>query len=235
MQKLFATLALGLLASTLTYANQATLEKNLKTDYPQLSMQVIGETPVKGIYTVQVAGNLVYTDENARYFFVGNLVDFKEKENLTAKQEQQLNKIDVAKLPLENAIKLVKGNGERTLYVFSDPDCPYCKKLEQALTGIDNVTVYTFMYPLVSLHPNAERVAKQIWCSKNQYDAWEDYMIHSRKPSATPNCKNPIQQNIELGKALKVTGTPTLFLKDGQRVSGGRDADEIESLLQSAP
>ena len=232
MQKLFSTLALGLLASTFSYANQNTLEKNLKANYPEIPMQVIGETPIKKIYTVQVGDGLVYTDENARYFFVGNLVDFKNKENLTAKQEQELNKIDVSKLPLDQAIKHVKGNGERIMYVFSDPDCPYCKKLEQAMTSIDNVTIYLFLYPVRNLHPNAETAAQQIWCSSNRYEAWEDYMINAQSPDSSNHCENPIEKNIQLGRTLKVAGTPTIFLKDGQRITGGRDADEIEALLK---
>ncbi len=232
MKKLLATLTLSLLAYT-SYANQNTLEKNLKQLYPDIPAIVTGTTPLKGMYEIKVGDSFVYTDEHARYFFVGNLVDFKNKENLTAKREQQRNKIDISKLPLEQAIKNIKGDGSRTLYVFSDPDCPYCQKLEQALTTVDNVTIYTFLYPLKNLHPNAELVASQIWCSNNRYEAWEDYMVNRTPSTTSPNCDNPIQKNIQLGRSLNISGTPTLFLKDGQRVMGGRDANEIEELLQS--
>ncbi len=232
MKKLLATLTLSLLAYT-SYANQTTLEKNLKQLYPEIPAKVTGTTPIKGMYEIQVGDSFVYTDENARYFFVGNLVDFKNKENLTAKREQERNKIDISKLPLEQAIKNIKGDGSRILYVFSDPDCPYCQKLEQALTTVDNVTIYTFLYPLKNLHPNAELVASQIWCSNNRYEAWEDYMVNRTPSTTSPNCDNPIQKNIQLGRSLNISGTPTLFLKDGQRVMGGRDANEIEELLQS--
>lgn len=233
MKKFLSVLSACLFSVTLAHANQATLEENLKANFPTIPTTVVGTTPVPNIYAVQVDGGLVYTDENARYFFVGNLIDFQEQENLTAKEQQKLNRIDVSKLPLENAIKHVKGNGERVLYVFSDPDCPYCKKLEKSLTNIDNVTIYTFLYPLVTLHPNAEKVSTQIWCSKNSYNAWEDYMINNRKPNGSLTCKNPIKANIELGKSLKVSGTPTFFLSDGQRISGGREAAEIEALLKT--
>lgn len=232
MKKILSAALLGLFSYG-SHASEATLEKNLKHNYPDLPFQVINETPVKKIYSVKIGDSLVYTDEQARYFFVGNLVDFKTKENLTTKQEQKINKIDVSTLPLEQAIKHVKGNGERVLYVFSDPDCPYCKQLEQAMTSIDNVTIYLFLYPIVNIHPHADVIAQQIWCSSNPYEAWEDYMLHSKAPAASSQCKHPISANMQLGKTLKVAGTPTFFLQDGQRIVGGRDSSEIEALLQS--
>lgn len=231
MKKWFSSLILSVLSLNLAYANQTTLEKNLKKEFPEIPTKNLGETPIKNIYEVMVADTIVYTDENARYFFVGNLVDFKNKENLTAKREQALNKIDVSKLPLEQAIKHVKGDGSRVLYVFSDPDCPYCKKLEQNMTSVDNVTLYTFLYPLTNLHPRADIVAEQIWCSSNKYEAWEDYMILNEAPDSVIGCDNPIQNNIKLGQKLNITGTPTLFLKDGTRISGTLSTEQINKLL----
>ena len=228
-----ALMGLALTFSSASFADADTLTKNLKNNYPNLSAKVVGKSPVDDIYEVQVAGNLVYTDEDARYFFVGNLVDFKTKTNLTEQRQQELNQINISQLPLENAVKNVKGKGERKLYVFSDPDCPYCQRLEQELTTVDNVTIYTFLMPLKALHPNAEMIAKKVWCSKNRYEAWEDYMLHKQAPSAVDNCKNPIAQNIDLAATLNITGTPTLFLNNGQRISGGRTAQELEMLLET--
>ncbi|GAA5008951.1 DsbC family protein [Acinetobacter puyangensis] len=231
MKKFLTMISLSIFAVTFAQANQTTLQKNLQKNYPEMNAKVTGSTPFNGVYEVNVGNQIVYTDEKGQYFFVGNLVDFKNKENLTAKREQQLNKIDVSKLPLDQAIKQVKGNGQRVLYIFSDPDCPYCQQLEKELTSIDNVTIYLFLYPLKTLHPNAETVAKQIWCSSDRYAAWEDHMINQQAPTALPNCSNPISKNLTLGQTLKINGTPTIFLKDGQRISGAREAADIEALL----
>ena len=76
---------------------------------------------------------------------------------MTEERIAELGKIDVKSLPLNQAIKYVKGKGERTLYIFSDPDCPYCQRLEQNMVGVDNVTVYVFLYPLTSLHQMLKR------------------------------------------------------------------------------
>ena len=222
---------IALMTTSMVHANQSALEKNLKKEFPEINTKILGTTPVKEVYEVLIGENVVYTDQNARYFFVGQLIDFKNKENLTAKREKQLTQVDVSTLPTEQAIKSVKGDGTRKLYVFSDPDCPYCKKLEQNLTNIDNVTIYTFLFPLKNLHPNAENVAKQIWCSSNPYEAWEEYMILNNPPSALATCDNPVQKNINLGRNIGVTGTPTLFFQDGTRVSGAMSHENISKML----
>ncbi|KAF7276539.1 hypothetical protein GWI33_010105 [Rhynchophorus ferrugineus] len=211
MQKLLGTLVLGLFINTASFADQATLEKK----------------PESTISRTQCES---YRDNTSEKY----LRNFQKKENLTEKREQALNAIDISKLPLQNAIKQVKGNGKRVIYVFSDPDCPYCKRLEQELTSVNNITIYTFMYPLTSLHPNADLIAKKIWCSDNRYEAWEDYLLHGKQPDAGTTCENPIEQNLQLGQQLEISGTPTFFLQNGQRISGGRDADKIEELLNNA-
>ncbi len=165
-------------------------------------------------------------------FFVGNLIDLKEQKNLTEESMQTLSKIDIAKLPLNQAIKKIKGKGERVIYLFSDPDCPYCQKLEHELQKIDNLTVYLFLYPIPSLHPNAVNISNQIWCSKNPYQTWLDYTLEKKQPTNSKACSTPITQIADLGKQLEIDGTPTFFLKDGTRISGIRSAEELEKILK---
>lgn len=172
MKTKLATLMLSLAFFGSAHADVKTLEQNLKTNYPDLPVKGVYQSPVAGIYEVYTSGRIVYTNQDAKYFFVGNLVDIKQQKNMTEERIAELGKIDVKSLPLNQAIKYVKGKGERTLYIFSDPDCPYCQRLEQNMVGVDNVTVYVFLYPLTSLHPNAEKVSNQIWCSKNPSEAW---------------------------------------------------------------
>ncbi len=215
------------------HADIQTLEQNLKTKYPEIPVKSVHSTPVKDMYEVYMGGRIVYTNEDAQYFFVGNLIDLKQQQNLTEVREQILNRIDVKSLPLEQAIKHVKGNGERVIYLFSDPDCPYCQHLEKELKNINNVTIYLFLYPITRLHPNAATVADQIWCSKDPYKTWQDYTVDKKQPAKVKTCKTPIEKNIQLAKKLEIDGTPTFFLKDGSRISGARDASEIELLLKA--
>lgn len=233
MKKLIAALGLSLMTMGLAHADIATLKANLQKNYPNITPQSIQPTPIKDIYEVYMDGEVVYTNDEARYFFIGNLVDLKNKVSLTEQRLQKLNKIDVKTLPLNQAIKHVKGNGKRVMYVFSDPDCPYCHALEEELKKVDNVTVYLFLYPLKNLHPNAEAMAQKIWCSKDKYSAWENYVLDRKQPTGKESCTTPVQKNLELGEKLHIDGTPTFFLKDGQRISGARSADDINQLLDS--
>nr|WP_324625908.1 DsbC family protein [Acinetobacter sp. MD2(2019)] len=216
------------------YADSKTVAQNLKQNFPEIQVQSIQTTQIPNIYEVYMDGQIVYTNDEARYFFLGNLVDLKNKVNLTSEREQELTKIDVKTLPLQQAIKQVKGNGKRVMYLFSDPDCPYCHALEKELQNVDNVTIYLFLYPLTALHPNAEKVATQVWCAKAPYQTWENYVLNGTQPKATKTCNTPIAKNLELGKKLAVDGTPTFFLKNGHRISGARSASEINQLLDAA-
>ena len=210
------------------------LKKNLAKNFPDLQINHIESTPLSGIYEIGVDDRLVYTDTAAQYFFVSHLFDFKQQKNLTEQRLQQLLKIDIQKLPLNQAIKIVKGNGSRHLYILSDPDCPFCQKLEQELSQLNNLTLYIFPYPIKELHPNAEQTAKQIWCAPDRAAAWENYMLRKQLPATTTACNTEVlAQNIKLGKQLKITGTPTFFLADGQRITGARSSEEIEALLKT--
>lgn len=219
MKTWLSILSIGLFSLSMAHADMQTLEKNLKTNYPDMPAKSVQATPVTGIYEVYMGGRIVYTNEQGKYFFVGNLIDLPTQNNITEQRMQVLTAIDTKQLPLKQAIKHVKGDGSRVLYVFSDPDCPYCQKLDVELAKLNNVTIYLFMFPLTQLHPQAAQISRQVWCSKDQYKAWTDYTLNQIKPTAKETCSNPIQDNIKLAEKLEINGTPTIFLKDGRRVS----------------
>lgn len=233
MKQWLSLLTISIFSIASAHADISTLKQNLKTQYPEIEAKSVNTTPIKDIYEVYMGGRIVYTNQDAKYFFVGNLIDLKAQKNLTEERQSALTAIDVKSLPLNQAIKHVKGKGERVIYLFSDPDCPYCQHLEKDLKNIDNLTIYLFLYPIKSLHPNAEKIAQQIWCSKDTYQVWQDYLINKKQPAVVKACNTPIEKNIALAKKLEIDGTPTFFLKDGSRISGVRDAEEIESLLKS--
>jgi len=233
MKTWLAALSLSLFGLTATHADIKTVQDNLKKNFPEIPVKSVTTSPIKDIYEVYMGGRIVYTNDDAALFFVGNLIDLKNQKNITEERQQSLTRIDVKALPLNQAIKHVKGKGERVIYIFSDPDCPYCQRLEKELKNIDNLTIYLFLYPITSLHPNAENIAQQIWCSKNQYQVWQDYLIDKKQPAPVKSCTTPIAKNISLAKSLDIDGTPTIFLQDGSRISGARDSGEIEALLKA--
>lgn len=230
MRKLALTILAFIVSSSAFAATSLDLEKRLREQYPATRITSVRESAVTGLFEVVMGRNVAYTDEAGRYMVFGHLYDMKEQKDLTAAVLDELNKVDVAALPLADAIKTVRGNGERKLFVFSDPDCPYCKRLEPELAKLGNVTIYTFLYPLDGLHPDARRKAQAIWCAKDRAKAWEAFMAAGKLPEGAA-CDNPVERNVRLGGSLSINGTPTLIFGDGAMAPGLLPAAEIERRL----
>ena len=222
--------------SSLAIADEASLKKAIEAAYPKFKVESITKTPYGGLYEVFMGGQIVYTDEKLSFLIAeGQLVDPITKKNITGERMEELTKIDFNTLPLDQAIKVVKGNGSRKLVVFSDVDCPYCKQLERKeLANITDVTIYTFLYPIETLHPDAAAKSKSIWCAKNRVKAWNDWIFNNQLPSSTGKCDVPLERVGELAKKLGVTSTPTLIFADGRRMLGAQPYAEIEKGMQAA-
>ncbi len=212
-------------------ADPVSIKTVLAEKFPGANISSITKTPYAGLYEVIIDGQIVYTDENANYVFLGNVVEIKSKRNLTNERMAKLNTVKFDELPLDQAIKFVKGNGSRKLAIFSDPQCPFCKKFEQELTKVDNITIYLFPYPIAGLHPQSVAESKAIWCAPDKNAAWQNALLKNIAPKNGGDCKNPIEANITLGNKLHITGTPTLIFANGERVPGMVPAEKLEQLL----
>lgn len=198
----------------------------------KLNIQSIYTTPFKGIYEVVITGNqIIYTDENADYIMLGNLIDLQHHQNLTEQRLSEVTRVDFNQLPLDKAIKEVRGNGQRIIAIFSDPDCPFCKKLEEEIAQIDNITVYTFLMPVPELHPTAQKKAVQIWCQKERTAAWTAWMRHNKAPASVANCDNPVAETMKLGEKFGFNGTPTIIFPNGKTISGLMRKNDLEQEL----
>lgn len=191
------------------------------------------KTPYSGLFEVRVGGDIIYTDEKAQFLFVGNVVDAKSGTNYTRNRVEELNKIKFSDLPLDSALKMVKGDGKRVIAVFEDPNCGYCKRFRKTLSSLDNVTVYTFMYNILSEDSVAK--SKNIWCSSDRNKAWDEWMLNGKMPTATApaNCVTPHDKVYALGRKLNVNGTPAVFFTDGTRIPGAVDAKTLEEKFAS--
>ncbi|HEY0907593.1 MAG TPA: DsbC family protein [Methylophilus sp.] len=230
-------LSLTTLAWSLTaLADEATLKKTIEAAYPKFKVDSVVKTPYAGLYEVFMGGQIIYTDDKFSFLIAeGRLVDPKTKKDLTGERLDELTKIDFKTLPLEQAIKVVKGNGSRKLVVFSDVDCPFCKRLEQKeLSNINDVTIYTFLYPIEQLHPDAANKSRSIWCASNRVKAWNDWIFNGVLPSAAAKCEVPLEKVGELARKVGVNSTPTMFFEDGKRMLGAQPYQEIEKGLQAA-
>jgi thiol:disulfide interchange protein DsbC len=175
---------------------------------------------------------ILYTDEQAQYLLIGNVLDAKTETNLTELRMRKLNAIRFDDLPLAQAFKIVRGKGTRKLAYFSDPRCPYCRKFDQELTQIDDVTVHVFLIPIIA--PDSAAVSAAVWCSPDRTKAWLDLMLKDVAPTAKANCDTPLDKNIALSRKHRITGTPTLIFADGQRVSGWMPAARLSKMLDEA-
>ncbi|WP_144109988.1 DsbC family protein [Paraburkholderia sp. BCC1886] len=215
-------------------ADQTTdkLKATLQTRLGDVAIKSVAKTPIAGVYEVNLGTQIVYSDANGDYLLLGDMVESKTRKNLTQARLSETNRIDFASLPFANAVKVVKGNGSRKIAVFSDPNCPYCKQLETSLKSIDNVTVYTFLYPVLS--PDSTLKSKSIWCSADRGKAWESWMQNHQAPTAAGTCDTAaIDKNLALGRSMNVDGTPTVFLADGRRLPGAVPADQLDKEMSS--
>lgn len=222
-----------LLATSIScaYAAEADIKSTLQKKIPQIGeINQVVKSPVPGLYEVVTQDHLFYTDEKAQFLIDGAVYDLKSMRNLTEERSRKLFALDFSKLPLELAVKIVKGKGERKLAIFTDPNCGFCKKLEKELLQIDNTTVYQFLYPVF---PGSEEKARAVWCSKDRAKAWNDLMQNDITPAAG-NCDTPTAKVLALGKKLKVNGTPALIFADGTINPGYLPAVELEKALTAA-
>jgi thiol:disulfide interchange protein DsbC len=231
--KLAVLLATGLMASCVGAQNsvEATIKKAVEPRLGGAKIESVKETPYAGLYELRVAGDILYTDKKGEYLVIGHVYDAKSTRDLTRERIDEINKIKFSDLPLESAIKQVKGDGKRVIAVFEDPNCVYCKRLRQTtLKNVDNVTIYTFMYNILA--DDSFVKSKNVWCAPNRAKAWDDWMLNGKAaPTAADNCETPNDKVLALGQKLKITGTPAIFFADGTRIPGAIDQKTLEAKL----
>lgn len=227
-----ALLATCTLTSAL--AQEAAIRKNLGERVPQLGkIDEVSKTPIAGVYELRINGtDILYTDAQGDFLIQGNLIDTKQRRNLTEERVDKLSAIQFDSLPFKDAFTIVRGNGKRKLAVFEDPNCGYCKRFEEGLQQINNVTVYMFLYPV--LGPNSVDKSKTIWCAKDKAKSWSDWMLKGVEPSSAKCDTAAVDRNVQLGKKHKINGTPTLIFADGTRVPGAIGPDQVEKQLDQA-
>jgi thiol:disulfide interchange protein DsbC len=213
----------------------ATIRQNIESRFPGAHILDVRPSAIPGLYELFMGDQIVYCDAAGDYLIVGSMVDTQTKQNLTEARLNDHGKIDFGVLPLDRAIKIVKGNGSRKFAVFSDPDCPFCQQLEKSLLPVTDITMYVFLYPIASLHPQAPAKAHAIWCAADRSQAWTQWMHEKKLPPAKTCTGDPIDALQKLGDTLHINSTPTLFLADGRRVAGAIATPEIEKLLSAPP
>ena len=223
-------LAIASLTAVAASADENSVRQGLQAKFPKVPLESITRTPFPGIYEVVLDGQILYTDEKATYLFSGNLLDLRgpQPRNITQEATNKLAASMLAK-STDSAVKRVKGNGKRVIYTFEDPNCGYCKELQKELAKLNDVTVYTFLWAILS-QDSAEK-SKAIWCSKDRARAWDDAMLKGINPTGRRDCDNPLEKNGQLAQRFGLRGTPAIYLANGEQIGGFVPADKIEAAL----
>ena len=230
---IFAILCASTLFSSVA---QAQADQQIKTEIQKklgsnAKVRSVTPAPVSGLYEVLVGNDIFYTDSTGKYLIQGEIIELATGKNITEQRQADLNRIKWTDLNQANAFKVVRGNGTRQLAIFSDPNCGYCKRLEKSLQQLDNVTIYTYLIPILSA--DSIQKSKQIWCSSDPNKAYTDWMVYGVAPSGKVDCSNPLDKNLTFAKTYGITGTPTLFFTDGSRFPGAVQIADIEKKFAS--
>ncbi len=230
MLKSVLSLTLAMACASFAMADEADIRKVMEAKLGT-KVEGVAKSGYLGLYEVYADGTIFYTDEKVSAIVVGGqLIDAKTMKNVTDERMRKLTAIRFGDLPLERAIKQVRGDGRRVLATFEDPNCGYCKRLAKELQKLDNVTVYTFLLPILS--EDSVRKSRQIWCAPDRAKAWNDWMVDGKAPTGREDCDtSAITKNQDFGRKLNISGTPTLFFGDGERIPGAVPLARIEQKL----
>ncbi|MCC6212515.1 MAG: DsbC family protein [Burkholderiales bacterium] len=225
----------ALLLALPALGGEAEIRQALRAKFPNVRVDGVQPAAVPGLFEVrmqtQEGPQLLYTDGVANFIFDGSIIDLRSGRNLTQDRLQKLSAIEFSSLPLDLALKVQRGNGKRVLAMFTDPYCPYCRRLEQALLQIDDITIYVFMFPVI--RPDLADHSRAVWCAPDRVKAWLELAATDKPkaPQGGASCANPVDRVLELGRSLRVRGTPTLFFANGERAGGGMPAGQLRSKL----
>lgn len=223
-----------LLAVTATaHADEASVKRLIESRFGGIKVESVVKTPYFGLYELLVGDEIIYTDEKVNYIFNGSVVDTRTRRNLTEERQQKLATIKFDDLPLDIAIKQVRGNGKRVVAIFADPFCPYCRRLDQGLAQVQDATIYTFLYPIIR-KDESPQMAARIWCSADRTRAYYDFMLNNKEPGTASDCKAPLDRWLALGQKLGIRATPVSFVPNGQRIVGARVEDLQKLMSESA-
>jgi len=233
LRRLPAVLLLAIaLAAQAADSGEAAIKQAFQARLPEMTVESVAKSPMPGLYEVVASGLIFYVDEKVNFVIRGTLFDARTPamRNITLARSSELNAQVLVK-STDNAIKRVRGNGKRVIYTFEDPNCGYCKRQQQEFLKLNDVTIYTFLWPILS--PDSIEKSKVVWCSKDRAKAWDDLMSRGVIPQGEAKCDTPLDKNMELARRFGAQGTPAIFIADGRMLGGYVTADKIEEAFRS--
>jgi thiol:disulfide interchange protein DsbC len=232
VRSLFVLAALALAFPAAAQDAGARIRAAIAKSLPDMKVDAVRKAGYGNLYEVILGGEIYYTDESGSYLVNGQLIDLRTRENVTEQRMRVINRVEFGQLPLDSAFKIVRGNGSRKVAMFADPNCGYCKRFERDLLGVNDITVYVFLYPILA--PDSVEKSKVVWCSADRGKAWLDHMVKDLPIQGEAKCATPIEKNLAFGHEKKISGTPTLIFEDGDRIPGAMPIADFEKKLATA-
>ena len=222
------------LAAPTAHASEASIRQLFQSKIPDVTVESVNRAPMPGLYEVVANGHIFYTDEKVNFIIRGVLFDARtaSMRNVTQARNSELTAQALTR-STENAIKRVRGNGRRVLYTFEDPNCGYCRQQQKELLKLNDVTIYTFLWPILS--PDSVEKSRAVWCAKDRAKAWDDLMTRGVAPQGDTKCDTPLDKNMDLARRFGANGTPAVFLADGSMIGGYVSAEKIEEAFKAPP
>lgn len=215
-------------APTVTPELAKQVKTKFESEFQGIVIDEVSATPFEDVLELRLGKDVLYTNAKVEYVLQGSLVDVATRTDLTAERMEELNRVDFSSLPLDKAIKTVKGDGSQQMVIFEDPNCIYCKRLHESLEEIDNTTVYSFLFPILT--PESRTTSEHVWCAEDPVAAWAAWMKDNKKPEEK-TCDTPIDEILSLGMKMGVQGTPAIIFQDGSRANGWLPADQLKMRL----
>ncbi len=207
---------LSLFAASFAIANEQMIRRAIEPKLNGARIEAVQPSSIPGLMEVRFRTpqgiQILYTDPKGENIVQGEIYDTKTGRNLTDERISKLSAIKFDSLPLDQAVKIVRGNGKRVAAMFSYPYCPACQSFEQTLQQVDDLTLYVFMFPVI--RPEKGDDSRSVWCSPDRAKAWLDLALRKKAP-ARAACDNPVDAIVTLGQSIGVRATPTMFFENG--------------------
>jgi thiol:disulfide interchange protein DsbC len=212
---------------------EASIKRTFEERAKGVKVLSVTRTPYAGLYEIRTDDNeLLYTDDKVNFIFAGSILDGRDpRRNLTEERMRKITAVKFDELPLSSGFKIVRGNGKRQVAYFTDPNCPYCRKLEQEMVQLEDVTIHVLLFPILAADSMPK--SRAVWCAKDRAKTWLDLMLNNVQPTPV-ECDTPIEKVLAYGRKIKVESVPTLIFANGERVAGMRPAAQLAKKLDAA-
>jgi thiol:disulfide interchange protein DsbC len=185
-------------------------------------------TPVPGLWELTRGTDIAYVTADGKYAFSGDLIELGTNNNLTEIHRRDLRLKAIAAYPESEMLVFGPRDPKYTVTVFTDVDCPYCRKLHSQIAEYNHlgIRVRYLLYPRTGPNTSSWTKAEQVWCSTDRNEALTRAKL-GEDLKAKSSCDNPVARSYALGQDFALEGTPAIILPNGEMMAGYLPPDAL--------